>query len=371
MKNLLLLTLLFSLFIGNARSQTVTDSMTSGGIMRHYHVYIPKNYLPGSSRPLIIYFHGYSSNATTEQPYSNFMSVADTAGFLVVYPEGTVDSHGNQYWNAGIPGLPTTPDDVGFTSELINKLHNQYNINIRMVYATGLSNGGYMSYRLAWKLSDKIAAIASVSGSMSPADFAICNPPRPIPIMEIHGTADQTVPYTTSNIGTDIDSLMRFWVTIDHCLPISDPIAVPDIDKIDGTTVTHFQWTPELLNESVELYRINGGVHVDWPGAGIGNNGDFSASPTIWQFFNRFQLSQSDVKEDQTSSSCNFYPNPCNGIIHITNNDNGIATIYDMTGRKILASKEKNIDVSGLPAGCYVLEFEEGGVRLTKKLLKY
>jgi len=372
MKNLLLFILFFSVFIRAAESQTtVTDSMMSGGIMRHYHVYLPTNYASGSSRPLIIYLHGYSSNATTEQIYTNFMAVADTAGFLVVYPEGTVDSHGYQFWNAGIPGLPGVPDDVAFLSSLIDKLHNEYNINLNRVYSTGLSNGGYMCYRLAWKLSDRIAAIASVSGSMPPLDFAICLPPRPIPIMEIHGTADTIVSYTGSVIATDIDTLMRFWVLHDRCLPISDPIMLPHIDTADHTTVTHFEWVPELRNMSVELYRINGGTHVDWPGSPYltTDNMDFSASSTIWQFFNRFELSSANVKADKTADSFNFYPNPTPGIIHITGS--GVAMIFDMTGRKLLTSTEKDIDLTSFPAGLYLLQLENNGTRSVQKLMKY
>ena len=344
----------------------------SGGVMRHYNLYIPKNYVPGSSRPLILYFHGYGSNASVEQNYTKFMSVSDTAGFLIVYPEGTIDGTGKQYWNAGIPGLPQTPDDVAFVSSLIDALHLRYNINTNKVYATGLSNGGYMSYRLAWKLSDKIAAIASVSGSMGPSDFAKCNPPRPIPIMEIHGTNDNVVAYNGSTIATNIDTLMRFWVTNDHCLPISDPISIPDIDPNDGSNVIHFIWSAEIANTSCELYRIVGGAHVNWPGAGVGNNMDFSASAAIWQFFNRYQISTSDVKENETaSSSIGFYPNPCADVIHIRTNEKSFVTIMDITGKTILKSKEKEIVISTLSSGVYFLQIEENGTRSFEKLIKH
>ena len=371
MKNFFLCVLLFVVFTRISEGQTtVNDSMISGGIMRHYTLYIPKHFVAGSSRPLIMYFHGYGSTGSVEKAYSNFMPVADTAGFLIVYPEGLKDGNGNQYWNAGIPGLPTTPDDVAFVSSLIDALHTRYNINTSKVYATGLSNGGYMSYRLAWKLSDKIAAIASVSGSMGPLDFAKCDPPRPIPIMEIHGTSDNTVAYNGSAIATNIDTLLRFWVTKDHCLPISDPISLPDIDPTDGSNVMHFIWSAEVANTTCELYRIVGGAHVDWPGAGAGNNMDFSASPTIWQFFNRYQLSQSSVKET-VPSSFKFYPNPSSGIIHLLSDTKVTVTIMDMTGRTFITSKEKDIDISRLSPGLYILHIEQNGIRAVEKLIKY
>jgi polyhydroxybutyrate depolymerase len=371
MKKLLILAVLLLVAQDLYAQQTISDSLISDGVMRYYHVYIPKNYIKGSSRPLIIHLHGYGLNGTLEQFYTNYMPVADTAGFLVAYPEGLVDNTGRQYWNAGIPGLPTTHDDVAFLSNLIDALHNRFTIDKSRVYASGLSNGGYMCYRLAWQLSDKIAAIASVSGSMSHHDFLNCTPPRPIPVMEIHGTADQTVPYTSSAIGTDIDSLLHFWVLNDHCLPISDPINLPDKDPADGSTVMHFQWSAELLNTSCELYRIIGGAHLDWPGAGAGNNMDFSASPTIWQFFNRYQTSQSSVKERPESTSIGFYPNPCSAVIHISIDIPGKITIVDITGRKVIVSQEKEIDVSSLVPGMYQLCFEADGILHTEKLIKF
>ena len=252
--------------------------------MRHYNLYLPKNFITGSSRPLIIHLHGYGLNAALEQSYTNYMPIADTAGFLVVYPQGLMDANQKQYWNAGIPVLPTTPDDVAFISDLIDALHIRNNIDRSHVYASGLSNGGYMCYQLAWKLSNKIAAIASVSGSMAPLEFAKCKPVNEVPVMEIHGTADNVIPYTKSPGTTDIDTLLSFWVLADHCIPLPGITNMPDVDPSDRTTVIHYQWSAELKNTSCELYKIIGGAHVNWPGAGFGNNGDFSASSAIWNF---------------------------------------------------------------------------------------
>ena len=372
MKRFLFLAAHLLIFGNSAYSQkTITDSLLSDGVVRYYNLYIPKHYVSGSSRPLILHLHGLGSNATIEQGYTNYMPVADTAGFLVVYPQGTVNANSQQYWNAGIPGLPTTPDDVAFLSALIDTLHVHFNIDQSRVYASGLSNGGYMCYQLAWKLANKIAAIASVSGSMAPLEFAKCKPTRAVPIMEIHGTNDNTVAYNGSLIATDIDTLMRFWVLADGCFPISDPIELPNIDPNDGSTVFHFQWSAELLNMAVELYRVNGGTHVDWPGAGTGNNMDFSASSTIWQFFNRYQYIQSSVKEKVEFNSIRFYPNPCSGIIHIASDVTGKISIADITGRIVLTSREKDIDVSALAPGCYQLSFENGGIVRTEKLVKF
>lgn len=373
MKRPLLLAAFLVIFAHTTHAQkTITDSITSGGVMRYYNLYIPKHYIIGSSRPLIIHLHGYGSNGTIEQVYTNYMPIADTAGFLIVYPQGLVDANQHQYWNAGIPGIPKTPDDVAFISELIDSLHVRYTINRSDVYASGLSNGGYMCYQLAWKLSNKIAAIASVSGSMAPLEFVKCKPVGAVPVMEIHGTADNVVPYHASLGTTDIDTLLNFWIINDGCIPLPGITNLPDTDPTDGSTVIRYEWSAELRNTACELYKIVGGTHVDWPGgAGNGNNMDFNASSAIWQFFNRYRLSQLSVKEKDLPSSFSFYPDPCSGLIHIAADPPGKVTIVDVAGRKVLTSREKNIDVSQLASGCYQLIFENEGVIKIAKFLKF
>jgi polyhydroxybutyrate depolymerase len=147
-----------------AQSQTlVVDSIFTGGIYRNYRLYIPAIYTGASARPLIINMHGYTSNAIQQQLYSNFGPIADTANFLMVYPNGT-SSGGSQFWNAGIS--PLGVNDISFLSNLIDSLKAQYNIDLNRVYSTGMSNGGFMSHTLACELSNRITAIASVTGSI-------------------------------------------------------------------------------------------------------------------------------------------------------------------------------------------------------------
>ncbi len=110
--------------------------------------------------------------------------VADTAGIVVVYPNGI-----DETWNVS---STTGTDDVGFISALIDTVDYQYSIDLNRVFATGMSMGGFMSYRLACELSERIAAIASVTGLQA---FYPCNPNRPVPILQFHGTADPVVPY--------------------------------------------------------------------------------------------------------------------------------------------------------------------------------
>ncbi|MAC86368.1 MAG: hypothetical protein CMC94_05420 [Flavobacteriales bacterium] len=105
-----------------------------------------------------------TSNAWQQMIYGDFRSIADTANFIIVHPQGLLNSLGETHWSLG----QSSVDDIGFVNALYAHLVSNYNINLDQVYSTGMSNGGAMSYYLACNMSDKIAAIASVTGSMGP-----------------------------------------------------------------------------------------------------------------------------------------------------------------------------------------------------------
>ncbi len=349
--------------------RTVVDSMINQGRMRTFRVYLPAKFHAPASRPLILHLHGYGSSGAAEQAFSNYLPIADTANFLIVYPDATLDLMGNRGWNVGWPGIGNgAVDDLQFLSTLIDTLHVRYAVDLSRVYASGLSLGGYMCYQLAWKMSNRIAAIASVSGSMYPGQYQICTPPRPIPVMEIHGTADQVIPYngTVNNINTD--TLMSFWVHHDHLIPLAGESTIP-VAPSDGTSVMHFVWNAEVSSISCELYRVMGGAHVDWPAAAA--PGQFSASSEIWRFFNKYTVAQFasvSAAAIASPSSSIAYPNPCTGVIHSARP--GTLTVWDALGRNVMTSAARDLDVSALPNGFYLLRAEHNGVIRTEKLLK-
>ena len=188
----LLFLLLLQVFVTVAQ-QTIEDTIMYDGRMRTFILYVPESYQADVPAPLVLNFHGYTSNNLEQMFYGDFRPIADTAGFLIVHPMGTVDLLGNTHWNVGWGS--STVDDVGFTNALLDTLSAEYNINQDRIYSTGMSNGGFMSYRLACELSNRIAAIASVTGAMTINTPSTCSPEHPMPVMEIHGTADSTVPY--------------------------------------------------------------------------------------------------------------------------------------------------------------------------------
>ncbi len=287
---------LFSLFsIHGVRAQTITGSFSFGGQTRNFRVHLPPNFSTSTKLPLVLNLHGLGSNGQQQELYTGFNTIADTARLVVVYPDALIGGGGVggnvPEWNAY--GLQSTPDDVGFLSALIDTMYARYNIDLSRVYSTGMSNGGYMTHRLGCALSCRIAAIASVTGLMSPNPLLTCNISRPVPVMQIHGTNDATVPY--SGVAATISS----WVSKNGCPGTPSTSNLSDINTSDNSTVTVDYYGPCNSVSEVILYTINGGGHT-WPDAtinlpGLVTNHDFNASSTIWNFFNKYNITAADL----------------------------------------------------------------------------
>ncbi len=366
-----LLLSIFVLFATIANAQkTVIDSIFSGGIYRNYRVYIPAAYTGTTARPLVFDLHGYTSSAIAEQGYSNFMPIADTANVIFVYPNGTLDGSSQPYWNAG---FGKAMDDIGFISNLIDTLLTQYNIDANMVYSCGMSNGGYMSHTLACELSNKIAAIASVTGSMTTYQQSICIPNRPVPIMQISGNADGTVSYGGGGGSMGIDALVNYWVTNNNCNPTPIFTNVPNTSTTDGCKAEYYLYNGGTNGSTCEKYKIIGGGHT-WPGSpfiiGVTNQ-DFKASEKIWLFFRKYKLNQlTGISDLQNAYKITLFPNPATNIVNIEGENVSSLIIYDVNGRVLIQSQQKQIDISALAKGVYSVVVISEKNRSVKKMVK-
>jgi len=293
MKNttLLLVLALQLLAFNGFTQQTTTVSLMHGGIQRSYIIYVPANYSGNQAVPLLFNFHGYTSNANEQMWYGDFRPIADTAGFIIVHPEGTQDNTGTTHFNVGWG--QSTVNDVSFTSFLIDTISAQYNINLDRVYSTGMSNGGFMSFRLACELSDRIAAIGSVTGSILPGTLSSCNPSHPMPILQIHGTSDQTVPYGGgAGWSSPINTLVNWWATENNCTSPATITQMPNISTSDNTTVEKQVYPDGDACTEVVHYKVAGGSHT-WPGSlfnSPGTNYDIDASLVVWKFVSQFDM---------------------------------------------------------------------------------
>jgi polyhydroxybutyrate depolymerase len=277
-----------------------TRTVQVGDLERSYLVHIPKTYDPETPTPIVLILHGAGTNARMMVPFCAMNEKSDEAGFIAVYPNGTGAVGIFLTWNAG--GLHERlaegkADDAKFVGGLLNDLATVVNVDTKKVYATGMSNGGMMCYRLADELSDRITAIAPVAGTMAIAE---AKPNRPVPVMHFHGTADRIVPFGGPK-GTpkfltfkSVEETVRIWAKINGCK--EEPVVEQLEDKAeDGTTVTKKTYSPQEGSAEVILVEIEGGGHT-WPGVEppvpfIGKSTkDISANDMIWEFFERHRL---------------------------------------------------------------------------------
>ncbi len=229
----------------------------SGGILRDADVHVPPGYDPTVPTTLVLDFHGNTWNAFQQELLDNMKSAADERNLIVVYPNGVSLS-----WNAGSccgVAASTEVNDVGYASALIDKLAEDYCIDPDRVFATGMSNGGFLAHRLGCELADKIAAIAPVAGDIG-IPLENCNPSRKVSVMDFHGTFDAVVPYaggTVYNFPSVEESVGR-WRTLDACSDATDVT----YDKGDSQCVT---WKGCADTTEVTLCTVTGGGHT-WPG---------------------------------------------------------------------------------------------------------
>jgi len=356
---------------------TIDATMQHDGLTRSYRLYVPAAYNASQPVPLVFNLHGYTSNNLQQEFYGDFRPIADTANFIIVHPNGTLDNGGQQFWNAfGTSNI----DDVGFLSALIDAIQAEYSIDPNCIYSTGMSNGGFMSYELACQLSHRIAAVASVTGSMMQSRFNACNATHPTPVMQIHGTADPTVPYTANAQGMmHIDTLVKRWAQFNNCNLTPTVTPVPNTNLTDGCTAEHKVYGNGAMGSTAELFKVNGGAHT-WPGAPITigvTNQDFSASVEIWKFFRRYKLNNllTGVEDDmQAVPAFSVFPNPSEGAITLNfeNSEFRTVTVITAMGQVVetLSSNFISVHLQLSEPGLYLIVSEErDGSRMAQRVV--
>jgi polyhydroxybutyrate depolymerase len=249
-------------------------------------VHIPTGYDPTKPTPIVLNFHGLAGSPSQEEGLTLMDAEADSQGFVVVYPQGT---GALPSWNAGAccgTAVSDNVDDVGFTSDLLDALEDKLCADETRVFVTGMSNGGFFSHVLGCDMADRIAAIAPVAGVLG---IPTCNPSRPVPVIEFHGTSDPLVPYDGDPaIGyPSVADTVAGWVQRDGCT--GSPTTT--YSNGDATCVTYAQCSQ---GADVTLCTITGGGHT-WPGGTpfplLGaTSTDISATDAMWTFFQSHPL---------------------------------------------------------------------------------
>ena len=372
-------------------AQIQTGSFVFEGILRDYIVFLPQNYNGIAKLPVVFNLHGITLSAQQQMDYSRMNSVADTAGFIVVYPNA-VDAS----WNCGISYVTHNVNDVGFFGTLIDTLASHYSIDKEKVYSCGFSLGGFMSYTLACQLSNRIAAIADVAGVMAKSLLNNTSTLHSMPVLKIHGTADQIVPYNGAYDWCSVPQTINHWTSFNLCNP-PDTTSIPNIDTLDGCTVQKIRYSFCTDSVQVIFYKVIGGGH-SWPGGDkqhlylswgtIGTtNADINASELIWNFFKNYKLTTPTAVKDYTQYPMDFsllqnYPNPFNPTTKISW-QSPISSwqtlkVYDVLGNEVATlvdeyksagSYEVVFDASNLASGIYLYQLRTGELILTKKMV--
>jgi len=258
---------------------------------------VPVGYEQNVATPLIVLLHGYSMSGPRVDDYMGMSAIADDYGFLLVAPDGTREAGGseNRFWNASIACCnfyQSEVNDVGYIMSIIEEMKTRYNVDSNRIYLVGHSNGGFMSYRMAYEHPETIAAIASLAG----ADHSERQgPDAPVHVLQIHGTADGTIGYRGGDIRENrypgaLASVQR-WAAHNGCERSGRAREMRDLDaSLPGyeTGVLRFNIGCQAGGSS-ELWTISAGAHspafsdsyaeqiVEWlyahpkPGASIGD----------------------------------------------------------------------------------------------------
>ena len=276
-----------------------------GGRDRYYEVHVPPGYKPGKPTPVIMALHGGVGNACITRFLSGLDKLADREGFIFIYPAGTGPNSMLKdrmlHWNYGAPFADEKrdkTDDVGYIRAVLDDAAQCFSIDAKRVFATGISNGAQMCYRLICELSARIAAIAPVSGPRPVGEF-VAAPTHPVSIMAFHGKMDTFIPFDGGTIPTKaykpypqhpVEEVIQSWVKFDGCT-----------GKPTEKTVNQAhcrQWEGKDGSEIV-FWILDDGGHT-WPGGhtsktetkgGVGPvSPSINASELMWAFFQQHPL---------------------------------------------------------------------------------
>jgi polyhydroxybutyrate depolymerase len=283
---------------------TFTRTIMTNGLERTYRVHIPPSLPENISPALLFVLHGGGGTGEGMErtlTLGGFNVLSDQQKFIVVYPDGIEKNWNDGRKNVTDPAHQQNIDDVGFFNALIDNLTIEFNIDPNRIFVTGISNGAMMSYRLAFEIPEKIAAIAPVAGAI-PTDLLHYNiSDVPISVCVMSGTNDPLVPWEGGQVGfprkprgtvISVPESVRYWVTHNNCSIIPNITLLPDTDPTDHTWVQRDIYCEGTDNTEVILYTIYNGGHT-WPDGYqylpevlVGSmSHDINANNVIWDFF--------------------------------------------------------------------------------------
>lgn len=273
--------------VGSARwsiAPSTTTSTTIVSTARAYSKFIPSSYSKDTSLPLVVLLHGYGATGAQQESYMKFESVAEKNKFILVYPDGTTDSVGKRFWNAtdACCNFFSEVDDDAYLLSILKEMESNYSIDAKRIYFVGHSNGGFMSYRMACRHPDRIAAIASLAGA-SFFKETDCGAKSSVSVLQVHGTKDETILYEGGQIlGTSYPSAFASasqWATVNQCTKnaVSRSTKLDLEGNIAGDETSIKAWTNCQNSSEVELWTVENATHIPTLSS--------TFATKIWEFF--------------------------------------------------------------------------------------
>jgi polyhydroxybutyrate depolymerase len=304
-----LFTFIFSLsgILSFAQPQEIDKTIVVEGRNRQYMIHLPPSYNNANRLPLIFAFHGGGGTYKNTIKFYNLSTLADKNNFIIVYPNAV-----NKAWtmtgiSSRVKNVDNGVDDVKFISVLLDSLIANYKVDSNRVFCSGISRGGMFSFYLAYKLSNRITAIAPVCGGISQTINNEYSFQHPMPVLMINGTDDPLVSYAGGtgklnkrNAGNEdaemmpTEELVNKIIKLNHCNGIPVITNIPDVDESDGCQAIDNLYSCNSVQ--VEFIKVVKGGHT-WPGGSqylpkfiVGRVcRDFSASEKIFDFFMRIK----------------------------------------------------------------------------------
>jgi polyhydroxybutyrate depolymerase len=374
MKKILISILATTALITSGYSQTfISQTIQHDGLTREYSIYVPASYDGTTNFPLLFNLHGGGGTNSAWQVTSDMIPIADTADFILVYPQARPDPSDENSFN-WIPKIPGTFDDVPFFSSLIDTIASNYQIDQNRIYACGYSLGGDMTFELGCKLNNRIAAIAPVARTMQANPNSFCSPVHPTGVLTILGTDDLVSPYNGIVFGgieyyISAAATHSYWATHNNCVTTATMNTVsPSVERYTWSTTSGCAYVEEL--------KVIGGGH-DWPGS-FGNM-TIDANTEIWQFVSRYDINgligcttTSIYENNGQTDNYKAFPNPFNHelTIELKSAQSNDFSIYNVIGELVtsgkLNSQVNTIDLSSLAPNVYILNIENQSIRLIK-----
>lgn len=262
--------------------KTTQHTLRHKGVEYTYYLYMPDN-LPADA-PLVVAFHGYGADALAAIKFG-LNPVADQNGFAVCYPTAPKDNRDAHSWAVGYSFQTEegwSRDDVGFVKRLVKHLQREHGLSRHNVFATGHSNGGEMSYLLAYEASEIFAAVAPMSGLTMEWMYRELTPKRPVPLMEIHGTEDSVSKWEGDPDNRDgwgeyiaVPRAVALWAAVNRCTHE----VVEELPTINHRVIAH-RYVDGTNGNQVWLYEVVGAKH--WTGD------DLNMAAEIWKFFSLY-----------------------------------------------------------------------------------